>query len=337
MKCYWWVCLFLLLLAVMQSFPFAFGEVRSSQLQGYSFHDDHLNDESDEFPNDYTPLVMPIGSGRQITVAPVITCTMNESDIWKPHYHPCKLAQTIVVDNDWSDGNVNYTYLFEDWTDYDWNDIIVNLYASTSDGVFSDIFLAFREAAWKNPFSLQITVQGVWVEIQWNSTDYPNIQSSAVNDGETIEVDLFAESNIDDKALIRLLIPPFADFLWYPANPLIGEIVVFDASASYDLDDDIVTYSWIFGNETSVETSNQTISHSFALPGLHDVELTVIDSDGLSGGISKQIEVSAIIGGETASIHSALIDIWRTINTLLMITVVSFAVLMRRKRKAQPT
>ena len=179
MKSYLWFSLLLILLMISaSSFLIVYSE-------DGSHHDDHLNDESDDFPNDYMPFVIPVESGKQITVAPVTTCTVLENDTWNPHHHPCKMAQTFLVDNDWSDGNANYTYIFEDWTDYDWNDIVVNFYASTSDGIFSDLFLAFREAGWKNPFSLEITAGGTWIKIEWNSTDYPNMDSLLVGEGKT--------------------------------------------------------------------------------------------------------------------------------------------------------
>jgi len=315
------------------SFPFAFCEESTYQVQDNSHHDDHLNDPSDAFPNDYTPFIIPVESGKQITVAPVMTCTSFENDTWYPHHHPCKMAQTILVDDDWNDGNANYTYIFEDWDDYDWNDIILNLYASATEGVFSDMFLAFREAAWKNPFSLEITAEGTWIEIRWNSTDYPDIHSLIVNEGETAEVDLFAESNQSDKAFVRFLIPPFASFSWQPVQPFAGKIVVFDASASYDPDKEIETYSWTFSDDTTINTDRKAITHRFMSPGLYSVNLSVVDSDGLIDTTSKSIKVIAIIGGKTISLGTTLITIWKNANILLIIAFVAAVTLIRRKKK----
>ncbi|MDH5495181.1 MAG: PKD domain-containing protein [Candidatus Bathyarchaeota archaeon] len=334
MKSYWWLSLFLLTLMVMSSsLSIVFCEESAYQAQDNSHHDDHLNDPSDGFPNDYTPLIIPIESGKRITVAPITTCTLLENATWNPYYHPCKMAQTILVDNDWNDGDANYTYIFEDWTDYDWNDIIVNLYASISDGILSDMFLAFREASWKNPFSLEITAEGTWINIKWNSTDYPNIHSLTIDEGETAEVDLFAESNPGDKAFVRFLIPPFASFSWYPTQPLTGETIVFDASASYDLDKEIETYSWSFGDDTSINTDNQTITHKFVSHGTYSVNLTVTDTDGLIDVVSKHIKVSAGIGGETTSLDNTLVTIWKKANILLITTLAAAATLIRRKKK----
>lgn len=334
MKSYLRVYLFLLLLIVMSpSFPIVFCEESAYQVQDSSYHDDHLNDPSDDFPNDYTSFTIPFDSDKQITIAPVITCTSLENNIWYPHYHPCKMAQTILVDNDWNDGNASYTYIFEDWIDYDWNDIVVNLYASTSDGIFSDLYLSFREADWKNPFSLEITAEGTWIKIEWNSTDYPDMQSLTVDEGETVEVDLFTESNQYDKALVRFLIPPVASFSWYPQQPYVGTTVVFDASASYDPDKEIETYSWIFSDDTSVDTEYQGVIHNFMFPGIHNVNLMVIDSDGLTHMVSRHVSVSAIIGGETTSLDNTLINIWKNTNIILIIAFVTIVTLIHRKKQ----
>ena len=329
MKGYRWLTSFLLLLmVVLLPSPAVFGQ---AGVQGNSYHIDHLNDDSDVFPNDYKPFTIPIDARRQITVAPVISCTFDENGTWHPHYHPCKLAQTLLTDDNWSDGNANYTYIFEDWVDYDWNDIIVTLYASTTLGVFSNMFLSFREAAWKNPFGVEITAQGTWIEIEWNSTDYTGVQRLTVSEGETIEVALFTESTPSDKAFIRFMIPPMADFWWQPAQPLAGETVEFDASASHDFEGNIMIYSWFFGDGTSENRSSPTVNHIFSSSGTLAVRLLVTDSDGLIGEALKSIRVLGVIGGETAPVDSTLIIIWRNVNIFLTIAFATLAILLRRK------
>ena len=104
-----------------------FSPISLGEAQGGDHHDDHLNDPTDAFPNDYAPMVIPF-NGKSVTVAPVITCTSLENDVFKPYHHSCKSGQTLFADDEWSDNDANYTYLFEDWTDYDWNDIVVSLY-----------------------------------------------------------------------------------------------------------------------------------------------------------------------------------------------------------------
>ncbi len=317
--------------AVALSFPNAFCE---EPYQVSSCHDDHLNDASDAFPNDYVPFVIPIpiNSGSSITIAPVITCTCYDNGTWIPNHHPCKSAQTILVDSDWHDGNANYTYIFEDWIDYDWNDIVVNVYGSVFYGISSDLSLTFREAAWENPFSLQISLEGLHIKIEWNSTDFPSTHSLFLADGETVEVNLLAESNPGDKASVRFLLPPFASFSWQPTLPFVSDVVEFDASASFDHDKEIATYSWVFGDGSSVDTDRETIMHGFLSPGNYSVRLTVIDTDRLTDTISKSIRIRAAIGGKTASLDDSLITMWEKADISLLLALLVIATLIQRKR-----
>jgi len=335
MKNHWRYYLFLpLLIVIALSFSSVFHKIYAYQIFDGSCHDDHLNDATDTIPNNYAPFIIPLINSRQITISPVITCTCCENDTWVPNYHPCKMAQTVFVDYDWSDGDANYTYTFEDWIDYDWNDIVVNLYASNYNGISSELLLSFREAGWKNPLSIEITPEDTWTLIIWNSTDYPQEQYLNVSDGQTVELNLFAESNPSDKAFIRFLIPPVASFLYQPATPLVGETIVFDASASYDPDKEIETYSWIFSGNASINTSNPVVTRAFQYPGIYNVTLKVIDSDGLIGVFSKHVKVvMAVIGGETFSLDSAPIAMWRNINIVLIIAFAVVATFIRRKGK----
>jgi len=165
-------------------------------------HDDHLNDPTDDFHNDYAPMVIPVND-KSVKIAPVITCTTFEDDIWKPNHNQCKSAQTLIVDDNWVNKDASYTYLFEDWTDYDWNDIVVSLYAVTNDIITVEIRIEDREAAWKTPFSVEITSETLTVDVHWNSTDYPADHNVRMNPNETMSIELFAESNQGDTAFIR--------------------------------------------------------------------------------------------------------------------------------------
>lgn len=51
------------------------------------------------------------------------------------------------------------------------------------------------------------------------------------------------------------------------------------------------TYSWVFGEEESVESNEQVISHTFDDAGSYNVELTVTDSGGQSASDSIEITV----------------------------------------------
>jgi len=164
-----------------------------------SHHIDHLNDN-------YVPMVIPV-NGKNLMIAPVINCTILENNVYQPFHYPCKSAQTTLTDNDWSDGDANYTYVFEDWVDYDWNDIVVSLYATVNDtiDICARAHLDSRSAAWKNPFSVEITPVGMNALVYWNSTDYPEEHNVQVNSSEIGDIELFFESIPEKIAFIKII------------------------------------------------------------------------------------------------------------------------------------
>ncbi|HLE46623.1 MAG TPA: PKD domain-containing protein, partial [Thermoplasmata archaeon] len=85
--------------------------------------------------------------------------------------------------------------------------------------------------------------------------------------------------------------PPVASFTATPARANPGDPVAFDASASYDPDGSIVSYSWDFGDAAS--GTGVTPSHAYAAPGLYTVALTVVDNASLSGTATRAVRVNA--------------------------------------------
>ena len=59
----------------------------------------------------------------------------------------------------------------------------------------------------------------------------------------------------------------------------VGEIVTFDGSGSYDIDDGIATYDWVFGDETT--GSGETTTHAYSIMKMYTVTLTVKDNGDL--------------------------------------------------------
>ncbi|MDI3474201.1 MAG: large repetitive protein, partial [Candidatus Woesearchaeota archaeon] len=81
-------------------------------------------------------------------------------------------------------------------------------------------------------------------------------------------------------------------------SALVYEDILFDASASYDPDDDELTYEWDFGDGTS-RTEEQVV-HSYSEPGEYEVQLTVSDGESTSSA-SKVIEISGYLVIEEAN------------------------------------
>jgi PKD repeat protein len=73
--------------------------------------------------------------------------------------------------------------------------------------------------------------------------------------------------------------PPFAVFSAVPSTGEVPLLVDFDASGSWDPEDDPLAYTWDFGDSTPVE-SGGTVQHTYASADTYYVTLTVSDDRG---------------------------------------------------------
>ena len=88
---------------------------------------------------------------------------------------------------------------------------------------------------------------------------------------------------------------PRAYFAYSPTAPMPGEIISFDASASYDPDGTITSYSWDFGDGTKSLSSNSITGHSYLIDGRYTVELTVRDNSGAVNSACAVVQVSTVV------------------------------------------
>jgi PKD domain/Bacterial Ig domain len=63
-----------------------------------------------------------------------------------------------------------------------------------------------------------------------------------------------------------------------PYQGLINTEIIFNGSRSYDNDNDIIIWSWDFGDNT--KGTGMITKHTFSEPGVYKINLTVIDADG---------------------------------------------------------
>jgi len=83
--------------------------------------------------------------------------------------------------------------------------------------------------------------------------------------------------------------PPVAEFSESAAIVYTGEVIDFDASASYDLDGYITSYFWDFGDGNF--GSEVTVSHSYVDDGEYLVTLRVVDNRGAAASKTASIVV----------------------------------------------
>lgn len=102
--------------------------------------------------------------------------------------------------------------------------------------------------------------------------------------------------------------PPVATYSYEPTNPLVQQTIIFNASASHDLDNDINSYKWDFKDGNITTTSNPAISHAFSTAGVYNVTLTVTDSEDLSSQhaqeISAKVYTSISLSASSATIYA---------------------------------
>lgn len=84
---------------------------------------------------------------------------------------------------------------------------------------------------------------------------------------------------------------PRADFTWSPGTPTAGMVINFNPAASTVTAGRTITgYFWSFGDGTS--STAATPAKSYALPGTYNVTLTITDSMGKTGTVTKTVTVS---------------------------------------------
>jgi PKD repeat protein len=84
---------------------------------------------------------------------------------------------------------------------------------------------------------------------------------------------------------------PRADFSFSPTTPTVGTPVNFNAAASSAVAGRTITgYFWTFGDGSSSGAASP--AHPYAAPGSYNVTLTVTDSQGKTGTVTKTVTVS---------------------------------------------
>ncbi|XRP97439.1 S-layer protein [Methanocaldococcus sp. 16A] len=110
----------------------------------------------------------------------------------------------------------------------------------------------------------------------------------------TVAVQAFSEevnrSNNFITTSVKVFAKPVALFNYTPVNPTTSDTINF-TDESYDLDGNITSWHWDFGDGTTSNVQNPT--HKYTRPGRYVVTLTVTDNDGYNSSISKTIVVRA--------------------------------------------
>jgi PKD repeat protein len=85
--------------------------------------------------------------------------------------------------------------------------------------------------------------------------------------------------------------PPIAALQYIPPSPSANEPVLFNATASVDLDGRVVAYAWDFNGDGMSDSADAIAVYAFPQPGVVSVTLTVVDDAGNSDSIGVEIEI----------------------------------------------
>jgi len=85
---------------------------------------------------------------------------------------------------------------------------------------------------------------------------------------------------------------PVPSFTFSPASPAKNALILFNAAASIDLDGNIVSYTWEWGDGETTTKTNPSEDHDYSAAGTYYVTLTVTDNSGLKSSLTKAIVVN---------------------------------------------
>ena len=140
----------------------------------------------------------------------------------------------------------------------------VSLWYTNNNTVWSSVGMALHGGAWEATISGQS--EGVNVKFVVYSFDKVGNNARTSN---------FSYTTVIPKR------SPIAVLMYSPSIVYTEVEVDFDASASYDSDGTIVSYSWDFGD--GINSSEATVSHSYMEDGEYLVTLRVVDNEDLVG------------------------------------------------------
>jgi parallel beta-helix repeat protein len=207
--------------------------------------------------------------------------------------------QTVIENNSIS----NSTYGIRCWSS-SIIDIYGNQLLDNTIGLYFDAD-CHNNTIYNNYFDNTDNVDDFGINTTWNTTltlgtniiDGPYLGGNFWNDymGYDTNADGIGDINIpygpgDYLPLVRVNHIPIANFTYAPAYPSMLDIVQFnDTSTDADGDNDIVNWTWDFGDGNGSYEQNAT--HSYMSNGNFTITLSILDSQGIGNSTQQNITV----------------------------------------------
>ncbi len=116
---------------------------------------------------------------------------------------------------------------------------------------------------------------------------------------------------------------PVALFVIVPQQSIPDEIIMFNASASYDLDGNILTYMWNFGDGNITTTTSSTVIHSYRTFGNYSVTLNITDNDSFYNSSTLTLTIH--------NVDVAILDVIASTNEVDLGQTVNISVVVRNE------
>jgi PKD repeat protein len=169
-----------------------------------------------------------------------------------------------------------------------------------------------------------------WETTQVNAGIYTITATATHVDGEA---NISNNTYEGGQVTIKALEAPMASFTYLPSRPKVGETVTFNASASSDPDGTITSYTWNFGDGSTITEPDPIITHTYTNAQEYTVTLTVTDDDSKTHMMTQTIiveEAPKEEGAPTISMYALA----GFVTILAVVIVIALYFLKFRKSKS---
>ena len=179
----------------------------------------------------------------------------------------------------------NYT-LTEDNRTVNFSMVLDN-FGIASFGFYVDFYI--DEEVWHRRWVRWVPTHGnITMNVTFKNLSYGYHNLKCIIDAEDVVPEM-SETNNTLEMTFRVNRPPYVDIEVNSSEPYINETVVFYGHKCYDLDGEIISYFWDFGDGAWSE--GQNASHRYSERGMYNVTLKVMDNDGMINMTNISIHV----------------------------------------------